>query len=162
MKIILHTMCFLAFTIVFQDLSTIRKDYVLAVEDEQSTRELHQALTSVAQDGDYVLLAYKGAVSTLMAKHAKKIRDKRAFFKEGANLIDYAIEQEPDNIELRYIRLSVQENAPKIVGYDQNIPEDKQVLITNFKNVNSSELKALIRNYVSQSLLFEDAERQLF
>jgi len=64
-----------------------------------------------------VLLAYKGAAIAMKAKFAKQIKEKKNLFVEGVKLIENSVKSEPNNLEIRLIRLSIQENSPKILNY---------------------------------------------
>ena len=69
-------------------------------------------------------------------------------FKEGKALIEEAIGKEPQNIELRMIRLSVQEHLPKIVPYRANIKKDRK-FIQDHLSQQPQPLKKYIENYIN-------------
>ena len=62
-------------------------------------------------------------------------------FKKGKKNIELAISKEPENVEIRYIRFSVQKNAPSFLGYNNNLKEDRDFLVKNKKNINSDFLQ---------------------
>jgi len=142
-------------------LSEVRKNYVVAVNDKEVMLQLNEELTEVNKEDKKILVAYKGSVLTLMAKFANTSKEKKAFFKEGASLLEYAILEEPTNIEMRYIRLGVQENAPKVVGYRKSKSEDKQFILDHYNEISSNELKTLIKGFVIQSISFSEEEKAL-
>src|SRR5690554_7129548 len=94
------------------------------------------------------MMAYKGAVKSLMADFAKKVKEKKEYFKEGVELIESALKTEPNNIEIRYLRLTVQEHAPRFLKYHDNISEDKKIILKNYPSIFSKELKALIQEFI--------------
>lgn len=147
---------------ISQVLKELRVDYSEANLDEGITNTLHENLSSVTKEDSKTIVAYRGATATLKAKFAKGIKNKKKFFKEGAELLDFAITSEPKNIEIRCLRLGVQENSPKIVGYKKNIEEDKQYLLDHFASVKDTDLRKFIKGYVELSDAFSDAEKQLF
>lgn len=57
------------------------------------------------------------------------------------------------------IRLSIQENTPKILKYKENIEGDKKQIVLLFER-QSSDLKEYIRNYLKQSKAFTAVENQ--
>ena len=126
---------------ISQELKKLRVDYPKANLDKEITNTLYETLSSITKEDNKTIVAYKGAIATLKAKFAKGIRDKKRFFKEGAELLDFAITSEPKNIEIRCLRLGVQENSPKIVGYKKNIEEDKQYLLDHFASVTDVDLQ---------------------
>lgn len=145
-----------------QDLKTVRELYPKAPENAGDAKALYNMLSEVSPSDDPVLAAYKGASLTLLAKFANKVKDKVRDFKSGSELIDAMVAEHPENIEIRYIRLSVQENSPKIVKYKRNIEEDKTFILDNFKSVSSSAVSSMIKDYVGQSNVFNASEKQLF
>jgi hypothetical protein len=145
-----------------QELSELRMDYPKANLDEAITNTLHEKLTSVSKKEHNTLVAYKGAITTLKAKFAKGFKNKKTFFKEGAELLEYAVSKEPTNIEIRCLRLGVQENSPKIVGYKKNIESDKQFILDHYNSAIDKEIREFVKGYVQLSELFTDAEKQLF
>src|SRR5690606_30905311 len=134
-----------------QDLKTIRAKYLKAVESAEITTKIDGELANVNSSSRPVLIAYKGAVSTLKAKFSKSKSEKKEFFKQGVVLIESAVKAEPSNIEIRYIRLGVQENSPKFLGYHKNIEEDKDFILKNFAMVSSKELGEVIKNFALKS-----------
>lgn len=154
--ILVSTLC------ISQELKQLRMDYPKANLDEKITNTLHENLSSVSKEANKTIVAYRGAATTLKAKFAKSFKNKKKFFKEGAELLEFAVNLEPKNIEIRCLRLGVQENSPKIVGYKKNIEEDKQYLLDHFAAVTDVGLRKFIKGYVVRSSAFTDAEKQLF
>jgi len=148
--------------LVNPSLKKVRVAYVKAVNSKEITIQLNNELSSVSKSSTKTLVAYKGAVLTLMARYAKGTKDKKKFFKEGASLIEHAISKEPKNIEIRTIRLGVQENTPKIMGYRKNKEEDKTFILDNYKSTSSKEEKAFVRGFVLQSKSFSREEKLVF
>lgn len=145
-----------------QDLKEIRSQYPSAVKSAEITAKLEEKLTDVNSSNKVVLLAYKGAVSTLKAKFAKTKKEKKEYFKEGTSWIESAIRAEPSNIEIRYIRMSVQEKSPKFLGYHKNLEEDKAFVLKNYNSISSTELKNVIKDFVLKSENFSETEKAGF
>ncbi|HAV54046.1 MAG TPA: hypothetical protein DCX41_03820, partial [Aequorivita sp.] len=82
--------------------------------------------------------------------------------KEGVALIESAVSADASNVEIRYIRLSVQENSPKFLGYHKNIEEDKEFILKNYGSISSAELKETIKDFVMKSENFEQQEKIQF
>ncbi|HLU86785.1 MAG TPA: hypothetical protein VKZ44_03450 [Taishania sp.] len=94
--------------------------------------------------------AYYGAILMKSADFQKTPGEKLKKFKQGKELLESVIASNPNQVEYRFLRLMVQENAPKIVKYDQNIEEDCKLIKSNLSKV-SSELKNAISNYTKTS-----------
>lgn len=162
MKTLLFTLLFVTVYTATPTLSELRKQYPKANKNEATTDKLEKELASVTKENNTVLVAYKGAVLTLKAKFASGIGNKKSFFRKGAELLEYAVEKKPSNIEIRCIRLGVQENSPRITGYRKNIKEDKNFILKNYKSITDSEVKKFVKGYVIISDAFSDSEKQLF
>ncbi len=158
MKLISLLVVFLTLNLS-NDLLIIRGLYPQAAKSEQMNNELVTKLTSVTKESDKILVAYKGASLALKAKFANHISDKISNIKEGATLIDFAVACEPTNVEMRLIRLSIQENVPLIVNYRKNIKEDKDYLMAHYQD-QTDELKRYMNKFIEQSKSFTDDEKK--
>lgn len=145
-----------------QELKVLRLEYPTATMDMHTAEALSKTLAGISINDDPTLAAYKGALLTIKAKFTKQVEDRKSYFKEGVVLLEQAILTEPENIEIRCIRMGVQENSPKILKYKGNIEKDKQFLLDHYASVRNLEIKELIEGYVRQSKHFTDAEKQLF
>lgn len=128
-----------------QDLKNIRNQYHAAVTDENVCRALIAKLSKEKEIGN-IELAYLGALETIWAKYVLNPFSKLKTFKNGKEKIEQAVNQEPNNIEIRYLRLSIQKNVPGFLGYNDNIKEDDLFLKTNLNNVVSEQLRTMIEN----------------
>lgn len=160
-------MKYLAFMILFvsgvvnsQDLKEIRVQYPTAVKSSDETSQLAALLLNKNISNSPVLMAYKGAVLTLKAKYSKSKQEKKDNFREGVSIIENAIKADSLNIEIRYIRLTIQENSPKFLGYHKNIEEDKMFIKDNYTNQNEKELKPILKDYVLKSGVFDENEKE--
>lgn len=96
--------------------------------------------------------AYKGALLMKKSNFLKSAAQKIALFKEGNKYLEAAITKDPSNLEFRFIRLTIQENAPKILKYNKNINEDKSLIIKGYKKM-SSRYKAYVLDYAQESTI---------
>lgn len=156
-KPLLIAFCLISFFATSQNIESVRNQYPAAQEDSELATQLYEELSKVSNTNP-VLLAYKGAVSTLQANFAKKVKNKKAFFAEGAQHIEEAVQAAPQNIEIRYIRMSVQENAPKFLGYHDNIEEDKQFILEHLSKTDAESLKNEIVKFIKVSSNFDEVE----
>lgn len=140
------------------ELAEVRKQYYTASLNKENAEKFYQTLLK-CNSNNPTLIAYKGASITLKAKFSSELLNKKNLFIEGAKIIESAQQNDPQNIEIRLIRLSIQENIPKILKYKQNIEEDKNFILQNFEK-QSPILKDYIRTYVKQSASFSEKEKQ--
>ena len=78
--------------------------------------------------------AYKAAMLLMKSKFAFFPFNKWSYFKKGSKLLDISIENDPKNIEIRYIRFLFQSEIPKFLDYHKNIEQDYNLIINNIIN----------------------------
>jgi len=147
--------------VVNVDVSEIRSDYKHAVKSKTKAFELNSKLESISKNDKKVLVAYKGAVISITAKYKNSNKLKSTTFKSGVSLIEYAVENEADNIEIRFVRLSIQQNSPKFLKYNKDIEADKKFILNNFKNIRSNEFKDYLKGYILDSENFTKDEKNV-
>ena len=70
---------------------------------------------------------------------------KLRIFKSTKKKIDLLIEKHPKNIDLRYVRLYLQENTPSILGYNEFIEEDKTFLL---RQIELNKVSIALKNHI--------------
>lgn len=87
---------------------------------------------------------YEGALlmrkAGLVSPAAKRLR----FFKEGRIKLETALMADNENTEYHFLRLAIEENAPKIVKYHADIEKDKLFVQKNFKNLSPAVQHAIL------------------
>lgn len=130
------TVLLMNFSFNNSDLNEVRSSYSKAVLDKKLCKKMIEEL-ELSKEKTVIDLAYLGAYQTIWANHVFNPLSKLATFRKGKNNIELAISKEPENVEIRYIRFSVQKNAPSFLGYNNNLKEDRDFLVKNKKNINS-------------------------
>jgi hypothetical protein len=145
-----------AFTSSQLSLTEVRIAYEKSVYNEQTAVNLLEYLTS---SNNPTFLGYKGAVTIVMAKHVMSPYKKFNYFKTGKGVLEQAIQKEPLNVELRFIRFSIQCNAPKFLDYHSNINTDKVLLLKAVKTIKDVDLKKRITKFLLNSSEVNNAEK---
>ncbi|MGL1885598.1 MAG: hypothetical protein OCD76_03695 [Reichenbachiella sp.] len=96
--------------------------------------------------------AFRGVLLAKKAFFLDKISDKVSVFKEGAFLLESEIASYPDNVEYRFLRLATQENSPGILGYKNNLEEDKSFIIKKIESMDS-DLRDQVYHYSKTSII---------
>ncbi|MCH5600069.1 hypothetical protein [Niabella ginsengisoli] len=97
--------------------------------------------------------AYEGALLMRKSGSQKTPGQKLSMFKKGHGLLETAISKEPANIEYKFLRLMIQENAPKIVGYNKNVAEDAKLLKNGYKSLPAVVQNAIVAYSKSSKVL---------
>jgi hypothetical protein len=94
--------------------------------------------------------AYVCAVEMKQAEYTFNPITKLKIFKRNRKKLDSLLSKHPQNIDLHYIRLLLQERTPSILGYNDSIKEDKLFLLTKIETQEvSKELQVYIYNNTS-------------
>jgi len=119
-----------------------------AVIAGNSVEQIDNLLDEIEISGDAWKDAniYKGALYARKAGLVKTLAERLELFKKGRLLIEQEISRDPNNAEFRFIRLIIQEHAPKAVRYQNNITEDAELVISKF-DLLSNELKTEVIKY---------------
>ncbi|MFN4365040.1 hypothetical protein [Chryseobacterium hispalense] len=149
------TACMLFFQ---SGLESLRESYAKANISNANTESFINTAEK-ASGSDAITLGYKAAAKIMEAKIAKQNR--KVLVKSGATNLEAVIKNNPNNAELRLIRMSVQENIPKIVGYRGSLKDDKAFLISNYSKQNAA-LKNYIKRFAAQSKTMTEAEKATF
>jgi len=131
------------------NLDVIRANYKNAVLDKKMCKKMIAELEKT-KDISATHLGYLGGLQAILAHHVFSPISKLNTFKEGKQNIEQAIKNEPNNTELRFIRLSVQKNTPSFLGYKSNINEDTEFIKKNSNQISSDilhkNIKTLLKN----------------
>lgn len=94
--------------------------------------------------------AYEGTLLMKRSELFAKAKDKLNVFKSGRSKLESSISKDSGNTEYRFLRLIIQEHAPRIVKYRNELEEDSRVIQTNFTSL-SQFLQQLIIDYSKDS-----------
>lgn len=140
------------------DVFDIRKQYAKAANDKQAAKNLLATLEKKSNT-DHTLLGYQGAVMMLMAKYHLNPVSKLNSFQSGKHLLEKSILQSPDNIELRYLRLTIQYHAPVFLDYNKSIQQDKAFIMNMISEVNDKDLANRIAQFLFSTDLLTIQEK---
>jgi hypothetical protein len=102
-------------------------------------------------------LVFEGALLMKKASFQKAANNKVKMFKKGARQLEAEIEKSPSNVEYRFIRLTIQENAPGILKYNKKIDEDKYMVINGYQKL-EGELRSIILDYSKSSRILKEPD----
>jgi hypothetical protein len=96
----------------------------------------------------------KGAYTgTLLMKEAGMLtfpKDKLSTFKEGHTLLEAAITKDSTNVEYHFLRLCIEENAPKFLKYHADLDKDNLYIHLHFKLL-SPVVQQAVKDYSKHS-----------
>ena len=125
-----------------QDLALLRKNLEIAPDNKTICKEMMDSVPSTTTNAVY--LAYLGAYQTIWANHVINPISKLSTFNKGKKNIQKAVSMDNNNVEIRFIRYSIQKNAPRFLGYSNDLAADKKFIEAHRNEVKSIELNNLI------------------
>lgn len=130
------------------DVSALRKLYYEAAENKVAAKKLSAMLIKVSNNSEAILIGYKGAAEMMEAKYAFNPVTKLSKFNRGKNYLEKAIKKDIKDVELRFIRFSIQTNLPSFLGYNDHIKTDKILLFNAVQTLADQQLKNNIIEYL--------------
>ncbi|CAN5243518.1 hypothetical protein BH09BAC6_BH09BAC6_00440 [soil metagenome] len=128
-------------------LSELRSCYQQAGIKKAAAEKLNQLTALVDSGSEPVLIGYKGANEMLQAKYILNPITKLSRFNKGKTLLQMAIKRDTTNLEIRFLRFSIQSNIPSFLNYNAEMIPDKQFLIANTPRSKDEGLKEMIVKY---------------
>ena len=145
-----------------EDLVSIRNLFYRAAQFEDSNDTLIEVVKNFKAKETPEIKGYEAMYNFMLAYHAYNPYKKFKGFIDGKDIIDNTIINYPENIELRFLRLTVQLNTPAFLMYKDNIEEDKNFILNHAKNVNDLDLFKRLYDYsTSAKKLTEDEKKAL-
>lgn len=131
LRFFICSMLILSATVKAQSLEDYRKNYI----SSKSDKSLCEAMINYLHKEEKTPLyqAYLGAYQAMWANHVFSPISKLSTFNKGKKNIQAAVSKDTENIEIRILRYSVQNNAPGFLGFNKELKQDK-IFIKNKKN----------------------------
>lgn len=149
------TFCYLLLS--FSSFASIdRKSFYAALssDDAVTISAAKKQLNAVAESADK--RAMLGALTMKESQFEKTPKQKLEKFNQGKTALEAEIKKQSNNTEYRFLRLLIQENAPKMLKYNSNITADANLIVANFPNT-SSTLRTTIMEYAKTSKSLKSA-----
>ena len=131
-----------------EDIIELRELYYSSTDSKINTDKLVEYLKHITLNSSPIHKGYKSMSFFLISKHSLNPIDKLSFFKQGVKWLESSIKNNYNNIELRFLRFSVQNNSPLFLNYNNYIEDDRDYLVGNYKYLEDEDLKNRISNYL--------------
>jgi hypothetical protein len=140
------------------DLTAIRENFKKSADSKAAADDFHTLLQDYNKSNP-TILGYQASSKMVKARYEQGKEKKKKLFTEGAKVLAELIDSNPSNVEIRLIRLAMQEHSPKVLKYKSEIANDKSQIILLYSK-QSSGLKSLIKDYANQSKVFSEIEKK--
>jgi len=125
----------------------LRHEFYLCTLDYQNAFPLIEKLNKIS-DPNALELAYKAATQAILAKPGWNIFKKMRYLRRSRDTFEKAIDRDLKDLEIRFLRLSVEHHIPFYLGFSKNISHDKQVIMENIELFKQKELPREISDYI--------------
>jgi len=139
-------------------IESLRKEYGNVRLDSSSCANLYSKIKN-SNTNDLLYNSYKGAIMASMASYTKNKQEKINLFNQGKKMIEDAITKDTANVETRFLRLTIQTNCPKVLGYHKHIEKDKTFILNNYNNIKDKTLKQMIAAFLIDSKFVTEKEK---
>lgn len=144
-------LCLLSFQSKGQSIAIddIRKDYASAVNN-QNTCEKWYARFQKESNLSAKLKAYKGAIAITLARFVA-VAKKTPLVMQGKKLIEDAINQDKNDVEIRFIRYGIQIHLPAALAYNKNKTEDRLFINAHLNQFPNEAMKAAVIKFLEET-----------
>lgn len=142
-------------------LEDVRRRYAAALQARNLAGAL---LADLDEDStEAVILAYRAATQALAAQQTGHPFRKLDYVKQSANTFRRALVLEPENVEIRYLRFSIQHHLPAFLGMSRDLEADREVVVRNWPDFRAPESlkKEIIAFMVASGRCESDQLQQL-
>lgn len=155
---IVGVICFLLFffsvSVFAQQFNRIQFYKAMA---SKNVKDVDDELTVVKQSSVLGKDAFEGALLMKKADLVESKKEKLNLFKSGKAKLEAVIVKDTSNAEFRFLRLQIQEHAPRIVKYSDKLTSDKIFISKEYKNL-PLEVQQAIIDYSKQSKILKPAD----
>ncbi len=142
-------------------LNEVRALYKRSVTEVSACKKLIRLLENYDETNNQILAAYRACATMMMAKHTFNPIAKLSYFKRGKLLLERSINATNENIELHFLRFSVQSQSPTFLGYNSALLEDKTLLLKAVYTLKDISLKKIIISFLKTSDHLSKEEKKL-
>jgi hypothetical protein len=140
---------FMSLNVQAKDLPQIRKDYYASVNSAKVADKFYEELKN-KNSKDPIILAYLGSTMAVRAKHAINPYKKLSYLKSGSKTLNSAVASSPNNLEIRFLRFTLEHYIPGFLGYNEHLAEDRKKIIELCRSQRFGEMdKPLLTNLLS-------------
>jgi hypothetical protein len=134
------------------DLHQLRQKLILALSSSKTTDSLYTCLDKLSNKPP-VITAYLGTLDALKAKHSWNPYSKIRYLNTSQQVLQQAVTADPHNIEIRFMRFSIEHNVPGFLGMNKNLAADRDEMILQLNNKNYGTADKLLTTRIIKFLL---------
>lgn len=129
-------------------------DFRLLLQKGEKSEKAAKTLISKSQENyrstkKPIYEAFYAVGNFFMAKHAANPMIKYSYFNNGKKALDNAVQKDPKNLEIRFMRYISQEQTPSFLGYNKDLKSDKNFILAEYKKSADKDLVERIKMHLN-------------
>ena len=124
-----------------------RKAFHKAVMDESESRSFYEYMQSF-ENSTPTVTAYRAVSEAMLARVLWNPIAKINQVVKYQRQMEKAVAADPDDIEIRFLRLAIEYNLPSFLGMSEHVQEDVDVILINLSSTASLELDPSYGRYI--------------
>lgn len=150
---------FMISTAIDTTIKDLRVHYALVGVNEGHVTEI---LNLSRNSNEPTVLAYAAGAEMASAQYKVSPFSKLSAFNSGKAKLANVIKANPDNVEVRFIRYTVQLKCPAMLGYNKELKTDRAFLLSEMQSLrkNNPELYKYILSFMLLHDQLSESERE--
>jgi hypothetical protein len=142
------------------EIQEIRELFAAASEGYLQAQKFLKALKSIkGQDEKPLFWAYQASGLALEARDTWNPLEKLSLIRKANHRFAEAIKKNPESVEIRFLRFSIESNTPSILGFSEHIGEDIAWIIDNIEQPEvPSDMRPEIARYLLEQNHGKDSD----
>lgn len=113
------------------NLNEIRVSYLAASDSEENIEKLVKLCENYNDKNSSIVFAYKTVAEMMIIRYRYSPLKKLEIFNNKSKFLDLIIEQNKNNIEIRFLRYCIQRESPMFLGYNKELDLDYTFILRN-------------------------------
>lgn len=118
-----------------KEIAILKINMVKAVENSKLTDSLFANLNKLPNK-TALITGYTGTLEALKAKHSWNPYNKIKYVSQSLKTIQKAIDMDKENLEIRFMRFSIEFYTPSFLGFSKDLVQDKKEIVKHYQNEN--------------------------
>lgn len=130
-----------------QNINEVREKYLLALHDCQYAEETYEYILSIPKPTAQIF-AYRGALEAILTKTTWNPFKKFSYLKDSKLSFTKAVNMNPNQLEIRFLRMAVQYEIPTYLGFSEELKEDLEFILEHCIQFDAQKYSSDILNEI--------------
>lgn len=148
MKALIFILCLNCFVLNAQSLKEVRESFHAAVLNIEECKTFHSLLEGYKESNDPTIMAYRATSQAMLAQVVWNPLTKLSQVVKYNKQMTQAVAADPENIEIRFLRLAIEHNLPSFLGMSTHLEEDVNKIMKNMNSTGSMDLDPSYGHYI--------------